>query len=200
MRSQHSPAPESAGSPSPRPSRSTKKGHRHARRHHHPHRRRSLHGLRPRGPDRPRRTCDRASRPDGDVPLRTLVEQAVLRRHARHDRLRRHARQLMTSQAIRDPLADHLITPQNSTFVLIDYQPEQLATVRSMDHDLLMKNVVSTVRAVKTFGVPVVHSTVNVAGGQVGPTLPELAALLKDDAPIDRTTVNSWEDIEFLEA
>ena len=28
----------------------------------------------------------------------------------------------MTSQAIRDPLADHLITPQNAAFVLIDYQ------------------------------------------------------------------------------
>ena len=29
----------------------------------------------------------------------------------------------MTSQAVRDPLADHLITPQNAVFVLIDYQP-----------------------------------------------------------------------------
>src|SRR6185503_62377 len=71
----------------------------------------------------------------------------------------------MTSQAIRDPLADHLITPQNAAFVLIDYQPEQLAAVRSMDHELLVKNAVSTVRTVKTFGVPVVHSTVNVASG-----------------------------------
>src|SRR4051794_13966913 len=71
----------------------------------------------------------------------------------------------MTSEPIRDPLADHLITPQNSLFVFIDYQPEQLATVRSMDHDLLVKNAVSTVRALKAFGVPVVHSTVNVSSG-----------------------------------
>jgi nicotinamidase-related amidase len=106
----------------------------------------------------------------------------------------------MTSQAIRDPLADHLITPQNSAFVLIDYQPEQINTVRSMDHELLLKNAVSTVRTMKTFGVPVVHSTVNVASGQVGPTLPELAELLKDDPPLDRTTVNSWEDAEFVQA
>ena len=104
------------------------------------------------------------------------------------------------SQAIRDPLADHLITPQNSAFVLIDYQPEQLAAVRSMDHELLLQNAVSTVRTVKTFGVPVVHSTVNVASGQVGDTLPELAELLADDPPLDRTTVNSWEDIEFVQA
>jgi nicotinamidase-related amidase len=106
----------------------------------------------------------------------------------------------MTSQPIRDPLTDHLITPENSLFVLIDYQPEQLATVKSMDHDELVKNAISTVRSVKTFGVPVVHSTVNVESGQVGPTLPELAELLTDDPPLDRTTVNSWEDTEFLQA
>ena len=106
----------------------------------------------------------------------------------------------MTSQAIRDPLGDHLITPQNAAFVFIDYQPEQLAAVRSMDHELLVENAVSTVRTVKTFGVPVVHSTVNVESGQTQPTLPELAELLTDDPPLDRTTVNSWEDTEFVQA
>ena len=105
----------------------------------------------------------------------------------------------MTSAPVRDPLADHLITPENAAFLFIDYQPAQLAAVRSMDHALLVKNAVSTVRTIKTFGVPVVHSTVNVASGQ-GPTLPELAGLLTDDKPLDRTTVNSWEDIEFVQA
>jgi nicotinamidase-related amidase len=105
----------------------------------------------------------------------------------------------MTSAPVRDPLADHLITPENAAFLFIDYQPAQLAAVRSMDHALLVKNAVSTVRSVKTFRVPVVHSTVNVASGQ-GPTLPELADLLTDDKPLDRTTVNSWEDIEFVRA
>src|SRR5580704_10167756 len=106
----------------------------------------------------------------------------------------------MTSQPIRDPLGDHLITPQNAAFVLIDYQPSQFGTVRSMGTDLLRKNVVSTVRTARAFGVPIVHSTVNVASGQQQPTVPELAELLEDSPPIDRTTVNSWEDVEFLEA
>jgi nicotinamidase-related amidase len=105
----------------------------------------------------------------------------------------------MTSAPVRDPLADHLLTPENAAFLLIDYQPAQLAAVRSMDHALLMKNAVSTVRTIKTFGLPVVHSTVNVASGQ-GTTLPELAGLLAEDKPLDRTTVNSWEDIEFVQA
>ena len=106
----------------------------------------------------------------------------------------------MTSAPVRDPLADHLITPENAAFLLIDYQPAQLAAIRSMDPSLLLKNAVSTVRIIKTFGVPVVHSTVNVATGRGGPTLSELAELLTDDKPLDRTTVNSWEDIEFVQA
>lgn len=88
----------------------------------------------------------------------------------------------MTSAPVRDPLADHLITPQNAALLLIDYQPAQVASVRSMDHELLVKNAVSTVRTIKAFGVPVVHSTVNVASGQ-GPTIPwvSLACELQRD-------------------
>ena len=106
----------------------------------------------------------------------------------------------MTSAPRRDPLSDHLLTPENAAFLLIDYQPSQLAGIRSMDRDLLLTNAVSTVRTIKTFGVPVVHSTVNVATGRGQPTLPELASLLEDDQPLDRTTVNSWEDLEFVRA
>src|SRR6516225_11895010 len=106
----------------------------------------------------------------------------------------------MTSAPVRDPLADHLLTPENSAFLIIDYQPSQLAAVNSMDQALLVKNAVSTVRTIKAFGIPVVHSTINVAAGRGQPTLPELADLLKDDKPVDRTTTNSWEDIKFLQA
>jgi nicotinamidase-related amidase len=106
----------------------------------------------------------------------------------------------MASAPIRDQLGDHLITPQNAALVLIDYQPSQFATVRSMDPDLLRKNVVSTVKTAKAFGLPIVHSTVNVASGQQQPTVPELAELLEDSPPIDRTSVNSWEDTDFVAA
>ena len=106
----------------------------------------------------------------------------------------------MTSLPVRDPVADHLLTPQNSALVVIDYQPSQLAAVRSMDRDLLLDNIVSTVRTAKAFDMPIVHSTVNVATGRGQPTVPELAHLLEDDPPIDRTTTNAWEDAEFLTA
>jgi nicotinamidase-related amidase len=105
-----------------------------------------------------------------------------------------------SSPAIRDQVGDHLITPKNSALVLIDYQPSQIAAVRSMDPGLLLKNVVSTVKLARLFGVPIVHSTVNVKTGRGKPTLPELADLLGDYAPIDRTTLNAWEDATFLTA
>jgi nicotinamidase-related amidase len=106
----------------------------------------------------------------------------------------------MASAPIRDQVGDHLITPQNAALVLIDYQPSQFGTVRSMDADLLLKNIVSVVRTARAFGLPIVHSTVNVASGQQQPTVPELAELLEDSPPIDRTGVNSWEDTDFVAA
>jgi len=45
---------------------------------------------------------------------------------------------LSSSSVIRDPVGDHLLTPHNSALVVIDYQPSQVAAVRSMDRDLLV--------------------------------------------------------------
>ena len=106
----------------------------------------------------------------------------------------------MTSLPMRDPVADHLITPENAALMLIDYQPTQFSSVRSMDPALLLKNIVSAVETAKLFGLPIVHSTVNVSYGQNQSTVPELAELLEDSPPIDRTTINSWEDADFVAA
>src|SRR6201996_5220448 len=106
----------------------------------------------------------------------------------------------MTSMPMRDPVADHLITPENAALMVIDYQPTQFSSVRSMDADLLLKNIVTTAKTAKLFALPIVHSTVNVSSGQNQPTVPELAELLKGSPPIDRTSINSWEDADFVAA
>jgi nicotinamidase-related amidase len=106
----------------------------------------------------------------------------------------------MTSTPRRDPAADHLITPQNAALLLIDYQPSQIAAVHSMDPQLMLKNAVTTVKLARTFGLPIVHSTVNVASGRQKPTVPELVEVLGGAAAIDRTSINSWEDVEFVAA
>ncbi len=105
----------------------------------------------------------------------------------------------MTSEPIRDPVTDHLLTPQNAALVVIDYQPSQIAAVSSIEHDLLLDNIVSVARLARTYRLPIVLSTVNVANGQ-GHTLPELKAVLSDSEEIDRTQINSWEDVEFRRA
>jgi nicotinamidase-related amidase len=102
----------------------------------------------------------------------------------------------MTSETRRDPYTDHLLTPENAALVLIDYQPSQVQAVKSIDHELLVDNIVSVARLARTFDLPVVLSTVNVANGQ-GPTIPELKAVLSDSPEIDRTSLNAWEDKEF---
>jgi nicotinamidase-related amidase len=106
----------------------------------------------------------------------------------------------MASLPVRDPVGDHLLTPENSALLLIDYQPPQFSAVRSIDPDLLLANIVSTVRTANAFGLPIVHSTINVDTGRSEGTVPELAALLGAAPPLDRTSTNAWEDAEFLEA
>jgi nicotinamidase-related amidase len=68
-----------------------------------------------------------------------------------------------------------------------------------MDHELLLRNIVSVARLAKAYQLPIVLSTVNVANGQ-GPTLPELRAVLSDSVELDRTQINAWEDVEFRAA
>ena len=36
----------------------------------------------------------------------------------------------MASLPVRDPVGDHLLTPQNAALVVIDYQPSQFLCVR----------------------------------------------------------------------
>jgi nicotinamidase-related amidase len=106
----------------------------------------------------------------------------------------------MTSEPIRDPKADHLLTPQNCAFIIIDYQPIQVSSIRSMDHRELVFNIVNTARAAVTYGLPVVHSTVNVQSGRNKPPIPEIQAVLGHLPTYDRTTIKSWEDVEFRRA
>ncbi len=96
----------------------------------------------------------------------------------------------MTSEPIRDPATDPLITPENSALLVIDYQPSQIQTVASIDHDLLIRNIVSVARLAKTYGLPIVLSTVGVAvNGQPTPILnSERSFLIRSRSTVPRST------------
>ncbi|HEY5850400.1 MAG TPA: hydrolase [Lysobacter sp.] len=106
----------------------------------------------------------------------------------------------MASEPIRNPQTDHLLTPHNSAFVIIDYQPVQVNSIASMDRQLLVNNIVGASKAAVAYGLPIVHSTVNVKTGLNKPPIPQLRKVLDGFPTYDRTTINSWEDVEFRKA
>jgi nicotinamidase-related amidase len=106
----------------------------------------------------------------------------------------------MTSEPIRDPTQDHLLTPKNSAFLIVDYQPVQVNSIASMDRKLLINNIVGTAKAAVAYGLPIVHSTVNVKSGRNEPAIPQLRKVLDKFPTYDRTTINAWEDVEFRRA
>ena len=79
----------------------------------------------------------------------------------------------MASQLIRDAAKDHLLTPKNSAMLIIDYQPGQVNSIASMDRQRLIDNIVGVAKAGRAFGLPIVHSTVNVKTGLNKPAIPQ---------------------------
>lgn len=106
----------------------------------------------------------------------------------------------MASETIRNAQTDHLLTPENAALIVIDYQPIQVSSIRSMGRDELVFNIVSTAKAAVNFGLPIIHSTVNVATGRNKPPIQELQDVLGHLPTYDRTSINSWEDTEFKAA
>lgn len=106
----------------------------------------------------------------------------------------------MRSTPPREALTDRLLAPGNAALVLIDYQPPQISTVRSIPTGDLVANVVALAKTATTFDLPVVLSTVNVSTGVNADTIPQLRAVLPDVPPIDRSSINAWEDEDFLAA
>jgi nicotinamidase-related amidase len=92
-------------------------------------------------------------------------------------------------------------THEDCALVLIDYQNEILATIRSeTPADLAELNVRLLARTARAFGMPIVLSTVGVKYHINGPTHPAIIADLPGLEPIDRVSMNAFEDGPFRDA
>jgi nicotinamidase-related amidase len=92
-------------------------------------------------------------------------------------------------------------TYEDCALVLIDYQREMFEVIRSETKaDLVELNVRLLAKTAKALDVPIVLSTVGVGFGFNGPTQPAIAAELTGLEPIDRTSMNAFEDEAFREA
>jgi nicotinamidase-related amidase len=92
-------------------------------------------------------------------------------------------------------------TYQDCALVLIDYQKEMFDSIRSETTAALADlNVRLLARTAKAFSMPIVLSTVGVNYKINSPTVPSIAGELSGHAPIDRTSMNAFEDRAFSEA
>jgi len=92
-----------------------------------------------------------------------------------------------------------LLAPDNCVFTLIDHQPQMLFGVASMDRQTIINNTVGLAKAAKVFKVPMVLSTVETKQFS-GYLWPQLAAVYPEQKPVERTSMNAWEDKNYVAA
>jgi hypothetical protein len=61
-------------------------------------------------------------------------------------------------------------------------------------------NIVALAKIGKLYDPPIVLSSVNVKTGINQPTIRQITEVLPGVAPIDRTSINAWEDVDFVAA
>jgi nicotinamidase-related amidase len=92
-------------------------------------------------------------------------------------------------------------TYEDCALVLVDYQKEMFEVIRSeTDADLVELHARLLAKTAKALDMPIVLSTVGVAFGINSPTLPSIQAELEDLDPIDRSSMNAFEDETFRDA
>ncbi|TDT94149.1 nicotinamidase-related amidase [Streptomyces sp. 846.5] len=92
-----------------------------------------------------------------------------------------------------------LLTPDNCAVLFVDHQPQMYFGTGSGDRTAIINSTVGLAKSAKAFDVPVVLSTV-AAESFSGQIMPRLAAVFPDQKIIDRSTMNAWEDVAFVEA
>jgi nicotinamidase-related amidase len=96
-------------------------------------------------------------------------------------------------------MAKELLTPDSCVVALIDYQPQMFFGTTSHDRMAILQNVQAVAKAAKLFKVPTILSTV-AAKTFSGDMLSEVQSVFPEYVPIDRTSMNAWEDVNFRKA
>ncbi|MFJ2742950.1 hydrolase [Streptomyces sp. NPDC087440] len=91
-----------------------------------------------------------------------------------------------------------LLAPERSVLLLIDHQGAQFAGLHNMDPNLVVNSVTALAKGAKLFDVPTILSTVVEDRG--GHLIRQLQNVFPGQKPIDRTTINAWEDQRVVDA
>jgi nicotinamidase-related amidase len=92
-----------------------------------------------------------------------------------------------------------VLTPENCQLIFIDQQPQMAFGVQSIDRQVLKNNVVALAKAAKVFKIPTIITTVETESFS-GYTYPELLDVFPDQKLLERTSMNSWDDIKVRDA
>jgi nicotinamidase-related amidase len=92
-----------------------------------------------------------------------------------------------------------LLTPDNCVVAFIDHQPQMLFGVGNFDRHTIINNTVALGKATQVFDVPVVLTTVETKSFS-GNIWPQLRAVFPDQQLIERSSMNSWDDKNFVAA
>jgi nicotinamidase-related amidase len=92
-----------------------------------------------------------------------------------------------------------LLTPDNCVVAIIDLQPQMLFGVANFDRQTIINNNLVLAKAAKVFDVPRVLSTVETKAFS-GNIWPQIQAIFPKQVPIERSSMNSWDDKNFVAA
>jgi nicotinamidase-related amidase len=92
-----------------------------------------------------------------------------------------------------------LLTPDNCVVALIDHQPQMLFGTSNFDRQTIINNTVAFAKASRVFDVPVVLTTVETKSFS-GNMWPQLRAVFPGQDPIERSSMNAWDDKNFVAA
>jgi nicotinamidase-related amidase len=100
---------------------------------------------------------------------------------------------------MKETMIHGLLNPQNCAVIFIDHQPQMNFGVANIDRQTLVNNTLLLAKAAKIFKVPTVLTTVEAVSFS-GYMLPQLLDLFPGLEPIERSSMNSWEDAKFVAA
>ena len=92
-----------------------------------------------------------------------------------------------------------LLTPDNCVVTQIDLQPQMLFGVSNFDRQTIINNNVALAKAARVFELPVILSTVETKSFS-GNMWPQIQAVFPKLTPIERSSMNAWDDEKFVAA
>lgn len=89
-----------------------------------------------------------------------------------------------------------LLDPTQIAIALIDHEPQMFFGVESDCRNSVLNAVTGLAKTAQAFQIPLILSTVE-AKTFSGPLVSKVQTVYPDITPIDRTTLNAWEDVNF---